>query len=109
MRTRAWMPTSVLIAMGYFLDVYALKEFVSGDPEPSDFAPTSIPMSRPVGAGTNRLVRVDITEFVRVILDDPSKNHGLVLGPLTTDKRGIFDVKNDAFGPGISAQIHLVE
>lgn len=79
------------------------------DPEQSDFEATRIPMSRPVAAGGDRLVKIDITEFVRLIIADPSKNHGLVLGPLTNDKRGIFAVKQDSFGPNIPARIAVLE
>ncbi len=91
------------------LEVYALKQALSGDPDPSEFEPTAIPMSRPVATGANRLVRVDITEIVQMILAEPSKNHGIVLGPLTADKRGIVDLKQDGFGPGIAARVHIAE
>jgi len=86
-------------------EVYALNQTLSGDPEPSRFVATRLPMSRPVATGTGRLVKIDITEFVQSILADPSKNHGLVIGPLTDDKRGIFTVRQDSFGPGISARL----
>lgn len=91
------------------LDVYALQEPLTGEPEPSEFTSTRIPMSRPVATGANRLVRIDVTEYVQKILADPSKNFGLVLGPLTADKRGIFEVKENGFGDGVAAQIRIVE
>jgi hypothetical protein len=91
------------------LDVYALKQTLTGDPEPSKFEVTRLPMSRPVAAGTDRLIKIDITEFVQMILANPSKNYGLVLGPLTSDKRGIFAVKQDGFGAGVAAQVRVAE
>lgn len=91
------------------LDVYALKQPLSGDPDSSEFESTMVPMSRPTAAGTNRLIRIDITEYFQRILAEPSTNYGIVLGPLMSDKRGIFDLKEDAFGPGVAARIQLVE
>ncbi len=91
------------------LDVYGLNQALARDPEPSMFDATRIPMSRPVAVGVNRLIKINITEFVEKIFADPSKNHGIVLGPLTADKRGIFGVKQDGFGPGVAARIQIVE
>ena len=90
-------------------EVYALKRALSGDPEQSDFEATRIPMSRPVATGTDRLLKIDVTEFVRLIVADPSKNHGLVVGPLTNDKRGVFVVKEDGIGPGQPARVRILE
>lgn len=91
------------------LEVYALKQPLSGDPDESEFETTIVPMSRPTAAGVNRLVRIDITEHVQRILASPSKNHGFVLGPLTADKRGIFEIKKDGLGPGVTARVQIVE
>jgi hypothetical protein len=66
-------------------------------------------MSRPVAAGENRLVKIDITGVVKMILADPSKNHGIALGALTGDKRGVFAVRPDGFGPGTAVRITLIE
>lgn len=91
------------------LEVYALKQMLSGDPDPSKFEAMRQPMTRPVAIGADRLVRIDITEFVKRIISDPSMNHGIVLGPLTRDKRGIFDIKQDGLGPGATAHVRFVE
>ena len=116
--THAWLELRADVSakdLGRFVDpaplfeVYALKQTLSGDPEPSKFEATRLPMSRPIATGTDRLVKIDITEFVQKILADPSKNHGLVIGPLTNDKRGIFVVKEDGFGAGIPARIRILE
>jgi len=91
------------------LEVYALKQTLSGDPEPSKFEVMRQPMTRPVAIGSDRLIKIDITEFVQKILTDPSKNHGIVLGPLTRDKRGIFDIKQDGLSPGVTAHVRILE
>jgi hypothetical protein len=91
------------------LDVYALNQVLSGDPDISKFEAARIPMSRPVASGANRLIRIDVTEYVQGILVDPSKNNGIVLGPLTADKRGIFHINENGFGEGVGAQIVIVE
>lgn len=90
------------------LEVYVLKGSLSGDPGPSDFDETRLPMSRPVALGTNRLARIDITEFAQRILANPTKNHGIVLGALTGARSGEFTVNPDAFGPGTPARITII-
>ena len=91
------------------LDVLALQSAMTGDAIPSKFAPTTVPMSRPVAIGEDRLVRIDVTEFVRKILAEPTKNQGIVLGPLTADKRGIFTIIEGGLGPGVTARVRVVE
>jgi hypothetical protein len=102
--------------IGGFLDpaplfeVYMLKEDASGgEVTPSMFETTTMPLSRPVAAGENRLVRIDITEVVQMILADPSKNHGIAPGALTEDTRGIFTVRPDGLGPNTAARITIIE
>jgi len=116
--TRAWLELRADVSarnVSGFVDpapvfeVYALNQTLSGDPEPSKFEATRLPMSRPVATGTDRLVKIDITEFVQRILADPSKNHGLVIGPLTNDKRGVFTVRQDSFGPSVAARLVVME
>ncbi len=91
------------------LEVYMLKNTLSGDPEPSNFEVTRLPMSRPVALGANRLVRIEITDFAQRIFADPTKNHGIVLGSLTGAQTGDFVVKNDGFGPGMPFRLTIVE
>jgi hypothetical protein len=73
-------------------DVFALKQPLTGDPSEELFASTRIPMSRPVGVSANRLVRIDVTEFVLAVLADQMPNHGLVLGALLPGSRGVFEI-----------------
>lgn len=91
------------------LEVYMLKNTLSGDPAPADFEETRLPMSRPVALGTNRLVKIDITEFAQRIFADPTKNHGIVIGSLTGARTGEFLVKLDGFGPGTPVRLTIIE
>ncbi len=91
------------------LEVYMLKNALTGDPVPADFESTRLPMSRPVALGPNRLVKLDITEFVQRILADPRTNHGIVVGSLTGARTGEFVVKPDGFGPGTPIRLTIIE
>jgi hypothetical protein len=89
--------------------VFMLKNALEGEPNDESFDVLRVPMSRPVAAGTERFVKIDVTEYVQRILADPSDNHGLVLGSVTGDRRGSFQIKSDAFGNGIVARLNVVE
>lgn len=89
-------------------EVYALTRALSGELDVSMFGTTRVPMSRPVAAGTDRLVRIEITEFVQKIRTDPMTNHGIVLGELTGDRRGNFIIKPDGLGPGTPVQLTII-
>jgi len=91
------------------LEVFALKRALTGEPTPSDFDTTRLPMSRPVSLGSDRLVRIEITEFAQRILADPSKNHGLVVGSMTGARSGEFTLNPDGFGPGVSVRVTIFE
>jgi hypothetical protein len=95
-------PTSIF-------QVFMLKNELSGDPTEEDFETLRVPMSRPVAVGTERSIKIDVTEYVQRILGDPSVNHGLILGSVTGERRGNFQIKSDAFGAGIVARLNVVE
>jgi len=59
--------------------------------EAEDLLPTT--MKRSVPVGTNKPVRVDVTEFVRYVLAHPDENHGLAVGSLIGDRSGRFELK----------------
>jgi hypothetical protein len=88
---------------------FMLKNALDGDPNDEDFEPLRIPMSRPVAVGTERSVKIDVTEYLQRILADPSRNHGLLFGSVTGQRRGDFEVKRDAFGTGVVARLNVVE
>jgi hypothetical protein len=90
-------------------EVYALNTDVTGAIQPKMFREMQVPMSRPVAVGENRLVRIDITEFVRAILEEPEANHGLTFGAVTADTRGLFAVRVDGFGQGTAARVRIIE
>lgn len=115
---QAWLEMRVDVSVrevGGFRDpaplfeVYALSADVTGAIQPKMFREMLAPMSRPVAVGENRLVRIDITEFVRLILDDPESNHGVAFGAVTADTRGVFAVRADGLGPGAAARVRIVE
>jgi hypothetical protein len=115
---QAWLELRVDVTateVGEFRDpeplfeVYALNAEVTGAIQPKMFREMQVPMSRPVAVGENRLVRIDITEFVQKVLANPTSNHGLAFGAVTTDTRGVFAVRTDGFGPGIAARVMVIE
>jgi hypothetical protein len=57
----------------------------------ADLRPTT--MKRLVAVGAEKTVRVDVTEFVRYVLDNPEENYGLAVGSLSGARVGRFDVK----------------
>jgi hypothetical protein len=58
--------------------------------------------------GADRVVRIDITELVQNILARPSDNHGIVIGSLTADRRGLFTLKSGAMGPGLTGSVTIL-
>jgi hypothetical protein len=95
-------PTSIF-------QVFMLKQPLEGEPTDDSFEPLRIPMSRPVATGTNRSIKIDVTEYVQRILADPPANHGLILGSVTGARRGNFQIEPNAFGTGIVARLNVVE
>ncbi len=43
----------------------------------------------------NRRIRLDVTEIVRYLIDDPDRNHGLVVGSFRGQREGLFEIKTD--------------
>jgi len=79
---------------GVTLEVYPLANAISESAiEAEDLLPAT--MKRTVPLGPDRPVRVDVTEFVRLVLADPSANHGLAVGSLTSNRTGRFELKAD--------------
>lgn len=89
--------------------VFMLKSELSGEPTEESFEVTRVPMSRPVALGTRRLIRIDVADFVRKIVANPSANHGLVLGSVTGDRRASFEVDGNGFGAGVAARLTIME
>ncbi|MFQ5479487.1 MAG: hypothetical protein ACE5EO_12610 [Candidatus Krumholzibacteriia bacterium] len=85
------------------IEVYALKGPFSGTLDPNQFEAQAVPVLGNVVAGGNKRVVLDITEIAASFLENPAKNHGLVIGSLTEDREGIFSIRNDAFnGQGVA-------
>ncbi len=62
-------------------------------------------MKRTVEVGTNRRVRVDVTRFVRDVLEDGRANLGLVVGAVTGARLGHFALRTDALGADVAARV----
>lgn len=61
----------------------------------------------PVGAGSDKMVRIDITRLAKYLIENPEENRGIVVGSLTGDRFGIFALQ-EHFGPGVVARIRYV-
>lgn len=90
------------------LEVFMLAGPVSGQVSESSLASTRLPMSRPVSIGENRLVRVDVTEFIQRVLRHPQDNYGLVFGTVLGSRERHFLPRLDSFGAGTVARLVLV-
>lgn len=61
----------------------------------------------PVGVGSEKIVRINITRLVKYLIENPEANHGLVVGSLTGDRFGLFTLQ-EHFGDGVKARIRYV-
>ncbi len=61
----------------------------------------------PVGVGSDKMVRIDITRLVKHLIVNPEENHGIVVGSLTGDRFGIFSLQ-EHFGAGVVARVRYV-
>jgi hypothetical protein len=72
--------------------VFPLTQAFNDGPETPMFE-DAVPSVRPVALGANRVVRMDITDIVRGWMNQPSSNHGLVVGSLTGPEVGTVTLK----------------
>jgi len=87
------------------LDVFALKlsEGYGGSLDPAQFETLRVPMARPVAAGENRRVVIDVSEIVHRRAGEPVGTCALVIGSLTGSRDGLFTIKTDRLDqPGIA-------
>ena len=91
------------------LEVYALKSTFTGQLDPSQFMAQALPAVRNVAVGDERRVVVDITEIVRVYLEDSAENHGLIVGSLTGIRPGVFSIRTDKIGGSAVARVVLFD
>lgn len=92
-----------LAEMAPVVGVYPLTEQLSLERSPvftSTFA-----SSRNVRAEDGQTILVDITEIVRGWLDEPSSNHGLVVGSFGGAKLAKLELSTDAIAPGKVARV----
>jgi hypothetical protein len=64
-------------------------------------------MKRTVPVGSDRRVRIDVTEFVHYVQAHPTENYGLAVGSLCGSRSGRFDLEADGMGSGVTAKLTL--
>lgn len=85
-------------------EVYLLSGGLSGDVTKDDIVPHTR-MTRSVPRGTNRFVRLNVTQAVREILKAPASNYGLVVGSLTGGRDSLFALKRGTFTGNADARL----
>jgi hypothetical protein len=88
-----------------FLEIYTLNQEFAGELDPSQFTTRTSPTVRNVVVGQNRRVVIEITEIVQSYIDNPSGNHGLIIGSLTGNRSGLFSIKTGMFANAGIAKI----
>jgi hypothetical protein len=88
------------------IEIYALTNPLTNRFDPSCFRKPAMSVMN-VPSGYDRSVKVDVTEAIRCFADDPSTNHGFVVGSLTGSRDGAFSLKNDAFGTGTVGKLTI--
>ncbi len=86
------------------LEVYALDASFTGSLRAADVIAETGTI-RNVAPGENRRVRIDITEIIKAYLEQPTKNHGLIIGGLAPYREGVVLVKQNAYKSGNVAKI----
>jgi hypothetical protein len=57
---------------------------------------TNVSSTRPVGRGSNRTIKMDVTDIVKGWIASPSTNHGFVIGTLTGPDVGRVSLRGEA-------------
>jgi hypothetical protein len=57
-----------------------------------------VPSARPIHLGENRVLRMDVTDIVKGWMDEPTSNHGLVIGALTGPEVGRVTLRDTVPG-----------
>lgn len=89
------------------VEIYMLENEVAGEPNPEQFRKPS-GMVRNVPVGDNRRVRINVTEALRYLAENPSRNHGFVLGSFRGVAEGRFTIRNDRLDGGALARLTIV-
>lgn len=88
------------------VEVYALASS-SGSAQDRENWNEAMSFPVPVGVGSDKMVRIDITRLVKHLIENPSENHGIVVGSLTGERFGLFTLQ-EHFGAGVVARIRYV-
>lgn len=89
--------------MSPMIAVFPLEEQYSASRSP--VYSTSYSSARNINVGTGQRVQVDITEIVRRWIENPSSNHGLILGSFTGPKVSTLNLRSDVVAAGKAARV----
>ncbi len=88
------------------MEIYALAAQFSGSIDTTKFdVSNSGHTVRDIPVGEKRRVLIDVTELIKSYLQNPEKNHGLILGALTGRRDGIFALRDDVLSNGALARL----
>jgi len=76
------------------VEAYALTARHTAQLDPTKFRKPS-PAVRNVRTGENRRIRLNVTEIVLYLLDNPAGNHGLAVGSFRGQREGMFEIKTN--------------
>jgi hypothetical protein len=88
------------------LEVYAFTSTFDGDLNPAEWD-TNSTVTQPLLWGEEKHVVMDVTAIIRSFLDNPNRNHGLVIGSLTGMREGDFSVRTGRIPGGGVMRIHV--
>ena len=89
------------------IELYALNGPIS---EGVDLSVVKEPSAavKAVRIGERRRIVLDVTSILRAWLEDPARNHGMILGSLRGGREGVFELQTDDFGPGQVARVTIL-
>jgi hypothetical protein len=91
------IPKGAIVNEAPNFEVYGLNEAFSKGFDPATLGPGAWgPVN--IARGNDRRVVIDITRIVRYYLENPSRNHGIILGAVTGDRDGLFEINATGVG-----------
>lgn len=89
------------------IELYGLNRSIS---EGVDLSVAEEPSAavKAVRIGEKHRIVLDVTSILRAWLEDPARNHGMILGSLRGGREGVFELRIDELGPGQVARITIL-
>ncbi len=106
-----WLDADSVEHVGYrtrapLIEVFALKSPIEGGVKEGQLDMTTA-ARRPISAGPNRRVMIDIAPIVRSFMEDPTRNRGIVIGSFLGSQEGDFTLQDGMFRDGSRAKVRL--